>query len=89
MHNRKRPLLYPNDDDPDLCSEDTVFEFRPGHRLSCIKFFYAFRQSLQANARGIPRLYHEHFLSDPFKIIVRLTSFNWKLHNLATESLVK
>jgi hypothetical protein len=58
-------------------------------RASHILRFFCFPQPLQANAGIVPCLGHEHFLPNPFKIIIHLSSIQSTLYGRNTRSVAK
>jgi hypothetical protein len=59
------------------------FDSLQGHRLSW-QDFSGFPPSLQANARTMPGLSHDHFSPNPFKFIMQLSFFHSTLYNPAS-----
>jgi hypothetical protein len=53
------------------------------------KVFLIFPQPHKANARIVPQLGYDHFLSDSFKYIIHLSSYNLALYSLATDRIVE
>jgi hypothetical protein len=52
-------------------------------------FFCCFPQSIQATTGMVPRLGHDRFLPNPFRIIIHQSSYHLTLYSLATNSVVK
>lgn len=60
-----------------------------GSNLSRTQSFGSFPQSLNENARIEFSAGYEHFLPNPFSIIIKLLSYNLKLYSVVTESEFK
>jgi hypothetical protein len=69
----------------DLYSPSPRFEYRSGNRLSCLRFFVGFPQSLQANAGTVPEWGHDIFRPNPFRFITHLSSHHRTLCNQINE----
>jgi hypothetical protein len=64
----------------DFCSGGVWFESEPEHQLSWHVLFIS--HSLQAKARILPQLGHDHSLPNPFQFIIHQSSYHSTLCNL-------
>jgi hypothetical protein len=69
----------------DLYSGGVWFESRPEHQLSCYVLFIS--HSLQAKARIVLQLGHDHSLPNPFQFIIHQSSCHSTLYNLENHKI--